>query len=219
MEKVNRTLLYWINSLTFLSGALNVTAMIAFSISVSHLTGNLSKVPIDFANGNISNLLKVAGILFAFLAGSAVAGFLIGGKEFKLKKRYGWTFEVMATLLILSYKLLYGSFSFVLLLGFIMGLQNGLFIMYKGTVIRTTHVTGSVTDLGIYIGHYLKGDKSVAWRLRYYVYNIISFTVGGGVGAIGYSLFLEKFFYFFIIGYIIEGAFYFRIRKKYSELF
>ncbi|MEF9932821.1 MAG: YoaK family protein [Cetobacterium sp.] len=215
MEEENRTLLYWINFITFLSGALNVAGMLAFSISISHLTGNLSRVPIDIFLGNVQNLYKVLGVLIMFLCGAIVSGILIGEKEFKLKKRYGVTFIVMALIVGISNKLLYGNIVFMLILAMLMGLQNGLFIMYKGTVIRTTHITGSVTDLGIYIGHYLKGNKSVAWRLRFFTYNISSFTLGGILGVIGYKTFEENFFYFFSLAYVLVALFYFEIRRRY----
>ena len=39
------------------------------------------------------------------------------------------------------------------------GVENGLFVSYKGVVVRTSHITGSLTDAGVYIGHYLKGKK------------------------------------------------------------
>ncbi|MGX6591679.1 Uncharacterized membrane protein YoaK, UPF0700 family [Cetobacterium ceti] len=218
MDRINRTLLCWVNSLTFLSGGINVAAIVAYSITVSHLTGNLSKVPIDIENGDFTSLYTLMGILTMFLTGSTVSGVLIGEKNFTFGKRYGWTLEVMAFILIGGQIIFDGGKNLIFVLSFLMGLQNGLFIMYKGAVTRTTHVTGSFTDLGIYLGHYLKGDKSVLWRIKYYIYNIFSFALGGGVGATGYSFFSENFFYFLGIGYIIAGAFYFRLRKKYQRL-
>lgn len=37
------------------------------------------------------------------------------------------------------------------------GLQNALTSKYSGNVIRTTHLTGATTDLGIAFGHILRG--------------------------------------------------------------
>ncbi len=39
------------------------------------------------------------------------------------------------------------------------GVENGLFISYKGVVVRTSHITGSLTDMGVYIGHCIKKEK------------------------------------------------------------
>jgi uncharacterized membrane protein YoaK (UPF0700 family) len=38
------------------------------------------------------------------------------------------------------------------------GLQNGLTSKYSGNVVRTTHLTGTTTDLGIALGHVLRGS-------------------------------------------------------------
>lgn len=35
------------------------------------------------------------------------------------------------------------------------GLQNAMMSTYSGAVIRTTHVSGMFTDLGIFLGHFL----------------------------------------------------------------
>jgi uncharacterized membrane protein YoaK (UPF0700 family) len=87
----------------------------------------------------------------------------------------------------------------VLLLCFIMGLQNAVMTKLSHGVIRTTHLTGTVTDLGIEIG------KLVYWnrdpdpdthslvradreRMAVLAILVLCFLAGGIAGAFGFKL-------------------------------
>ena len=85
----------------------------------------------------------------------------------------------------------------VLLLAFIMGLQNALVTKISSAQIRTTHMTGIVTDLGIELGKMLYWNGSVPGagpqvranpaRLKLFASLLGLFTVGGIVGAAGFK--------------------------------
>jgi len=62
---------------------------------------------------------------------------------------------------------------------------------YSGSVVRTTHVSGMFTDLGIFIGHRLRGLAVNTRRLRLCLIIISGFRCGGIVGA----YFFQKFGY------------------------
>jgi uncharacterized membrane protein YoaK (UPF0700 family) len=84
----------------------------------------------------------------------------------------------------------------VVLLCFIMGLQNAVITKISHAEIRTTHVTGLVTDVGIELGKLLyvnrpadpPGDRVIAdlGRLRVLLLLLTSFFTGGVVGAAGF---------------------------------
>jgi uncharacterized membrane protein YoaK (UPF0700 family) len=64
------------------------------------------------------------------------------------------------------------------------GLQNAMATTYSGAVLRTTYVTGIVTDIGSALGHGLRGLE-VDWpRLRLYGLVLTGFLLGGIVGAL-----------------------------------
>lgn len=63
------------------------------------------------------------------------------------------------------------------------GLQNAMSSSYCGLMIRTTHVSGIVTDLGVMLGHWLRHRRIVAWKLRFLLALLFSFGGGGFVGA------------------------------------
>ena len=84
-----------------------------------------------------------------------------------------------------------------MLLWFIMGLQNAVITKLSNAEIRTTHVTGIVTDIGIELGklYYLNGKpfdgrlkvRSDRPRLRLLSLLALSFFVGGVAGALGFK--------------------------------
>jgi uncharacterized membrane protein YoaK (UPF0700 family) len=63
------------------------------------------------------------------------------------------------------------------------GLQNAMSSSYCGLMIRTTHVSGVVTDLGVMLGHWLRHRRIVMWKLKFLVALLSSFGSGGFVGA------------------------------------
>jgi uncharacterized membrane protein YoaK (UPF0700 family) len=65
-----------------------------------------------------------------------------------------------------------------------MGLQNGMVSAYSGAIIRTTHVTGVFTDLGISLGHLVRGLPVDRLRLCVCVVVATTFTCGSAVGAL-----------------------------------
>jgi uncharacterized membrane protein YoaK (UPF0700 family) len=64
------------------------------------------------------------------------------------------------------------------------GMQNAIAATYSGAIIRTTHVTGMFTDLGVLLGQLLRGVKT-DWRpLKLYTLLISGFLCGGAVSGL-----------------------------------
>lgn len=57
---------------------------------------------------------------------------------------------------------------------------------YSGAVVRTTHVTGVVTDLGIAIGRRLRGDSVPANQPTLLAILFADYLLGGATGALIY---------------------------------
>lgn len=86
----------------------------------------------------------------------------------------------------------------VVLLCFIMGLQNAVVTKLSGSVIRTTHMTGIVTDLGIELGKlvYWNADQAASQpvradrdRMKVLGGLFLAFLSGGMSGAFGFKQF------------------------------
>lgn len=74
----------------------------------------------------------------------------------------------------------YGAF----VLNLVAGLVNALATIYSGEVVRTTHVTGVLTDLGIMLGARLRGEELDSRKATLFLLIIIGFIVGGALGAV-----------------------------------
>jgi uncharacterized membrane protein YoaK (UPF0700 family) len=84
------------------------------------------------------------------------------------------------------------------------GLQNAMATTYSGTVVRTTHISGMFTDLGIFLGHALRGLPVDTKRMRMCLLVISGFLGGGIAGTLGFCAI--GFFTLFIPAGITAGA-------------
>jgi uncharacterized membrane protein YoaK (UPF0700 family) len=72
------------------------------------------------------------------------------------------------------------------------GIQNALITTYSGAIIRTTHMTGIFTDLGLMIGSKLRGNKFDKRKSILFLLIISGFIFGGSIGAILYQTLFFK---------------------------
>lgn len=174
--------------LAFVAGMINVTGLLGFEHqAVTHLTGTTSLLSESLSFGDGARALRLLAVIGAFLTGAAVSGFLIQDSTLKLGRRYGVALGLESLLLCASVPLLYRqSHTGVCLASAACGLQNAMATTYSGATVRTTHLSGMFTDLGIFLGHLLRG-MPVDWRRLQLCTVIISgFIIGGIVGAAVY---------------------------------
>ncbi|MGL4653145.1 YoaK family protein [Cetobacterium sp.] len=218
MEIINKKLFLWISLLALLGGGMNAFAILQFSLTASHITGSVTRISTDLAYSNIPQLKIMLGLVSSFFSGAIVSGIMIGsGRDFEFRKRYGDTFIFIGILLKVIDIYFYNKMIFVFILAFSLGLQNGLFIRYKGMVIRTTHMTGTVTDLGVVIGHYLRGNREIVWKMKYYAINILSFITGGLLVGLGLKYCGRNVLNYMSLAYILSGIYYFLLRDRYYK--
>lgn len=125
---------------------------------VSHLSGLSSRLGLNLAQGNYSNALLFLLLIFSFFTGATLSGFLIREKQLKLGRRYGFSLLIECFLILLCW-FVFDSYPIIglLILSGACGLQNAMATTYSGAVIRTTHLTGIFTDLGITLGNFFAG--------------------------------------------------------------
>ncbi|KAJ3163604.1 hypothetical protein HDU86_000187 [Geranomyces michiganensis] len=177
------------------AGFINVVTLAGvYSVTVSHLTGNVSKTAIALLNADLTTLALVSSIIFSYMFGAFVAGFMVGDNKFRLGRSYGYA-------LFVESGCLFGSFVFLrreLIVGewcaaFACGLQNALATSYSGAVVRTTHMTGIITDIGNILGQACRADtRAELWRLKVHVPLLISYLLGGIFGQLSYRILVEK---------------------------
>jgi uncharacterized membrane protein YoaK (UPF0700 family) len=175
-------------ALSFIAGIVNVVGLLSFEHqAVTHLTGTTSMLGAAIAAGNLRAALHFAAVIGSFVAGTVLSGFVIKDSTLKLGRRYGVALLLESVLLVLAVWLLnrnsiYGMFS----ASCACGLQNAMVSTYSGTVIRTTHISGMFTDLGIFLGHALRGMAVDKPRLKMCFLVISGFLVGGVAGGLAF---------------------------------
>jgi uncharacterized membrane protein YoaK (UPF0700 family) len=190
--------------LAFVAGAVNAGGFLAVQRYTSHMTGIISAVADNLATGSIA--LAIAGLvlLAAFTSGAATTAVLINwARRRQMRSKYALALLLEAALLLVfglaganlsafAYLLVPAT---VLLLCFIMGLQNAIVTKISQAEIRTTHMTGVVTDLGIELGRLIYWNRSrhrdeihfvKANRDKLFIHSTILglFFLGGIVGAL-----------------------------------
>lgn len=192
--------------LAFVAGATNAGGFLAIQRYTSHMTGIVSEIADNLVLGNL--MLGAAGLaaLLAFTTGAATTAVLVNwARRRGLHSEFAFSLMLEAVLLLL-FGLLGANLNAllhvflpatVLVLSFIMGLQNAIVTKISKAEIRTTHVTGIVTDLGIELGrliywnrapeanrtHYVQADRD---KLAIHASILGLFFAGGLAGALAF---------------------------------
>lgn len=183
----------WI--LAFVAGAINAGGFLAINQYTSHMTGMLSSIADDIVLGKWKIVLKLLIAILSFLVGTIICTILVNfAEKKKWHSKYALPLFLEALLIlifgIIGYKLsLIKGFLIpytIIHLCFIMGIQNALVTKISKSVIRTTHMTGVVTDLGIELGKlfYINIDKE---KLILLLILLLSFFSGAIIGAYGFK--------------------------------
>lgn len=175
--------------LTLIAGYVNAIALLGFNHQgVSHLSGSSTLLGVEAANGNYGEVFHLVLIIGSFVAGAVVSGFVIGNESLKLGRRYSLALFMESILLIIAlYYLNHNSNFGHYLASAACGLQNAMTSTYSGAAVRTTHVTGLFTDLGIMIGLFLRGKQPDKRRVILYATLISGFVIGGAAGAFAFT--------------------------------
>lgn len=166
--------------LASVAGSVNAISFFAVGTHTSHMTGNLANVGEYLANGKWPLAIGAAKLVLSFLLGAMTATGLMDASRRRSRGRHAMALLVEALTLagvgVWSFKhptaheptVLWG-------MAYAMGIQNALVTRVSGAVVRTTHMTGVVTDIGIQLvkmmtwvrdgarGHGLGG---LVWMIR-----------------------------------------------------
>ncbi|MGY6769123.1 YoaK family protein [Komagataeibacter sp. NFXK3] len=185
-------------TLAAVAGGVNATGFLAVGAYAANMTGNLSAMATGLVQGGRMAVLCGLGLVAAFIAGAVVA---------TLRLRAGCRRGVacmhariimlegmaLVALGLVAPCLPRGPGAGVLGygLGFLMGMQNATVTHISGARVRTTHMTGMLTDLGLELAQWMENrlapSPDVAARLRLHGAIIAAFVLGGAAGALGYG--------------------------------
>ncbi len=175
-------------SLACIAGMVNVTGFLGFAHqAITHLTGTTSQLGEGIARGDLHVFGRALGGIAGFLAGAVLGGLIIQNSTLKLGRRYGVALAIESMLLFACVPLFqHRFFAGPILAAMACGLQNAMATTFSDTVVRTTHLSGMFTDLGIGLGHALRGMSVPPRRLWLSVVVISGFATGGAIGTRGF---------------------------------
>lgn len=175
-------------ALAAIAGCINAIGFLgAHHQALSHLSGTVTNFGTELARGELALARHAALVIVFFFLGCVLSGLIIRQSTLRAGRRYGAALIVEAGLLLAAtYFLRHGAFSGDYLAAMACGLQNAMATSYSGAVIRTTHITGIVTDLGIALGLAARRHR-VDWRrMRLYLVLLAGFLAGSAAGGVGY---------------------------------
>ncbi len=177
--------------LTLAAGIINAVGFLGqHHQALSHMSGTVTTVGMELWRANYDIALHAFAVLAAFFAGCLISGALISQSTLRLGRRYGVALSLESAALFLAvYFLRRGGNTGDYLAALACGLQNAMVSSYSGSTMRTTHMTGMVTDLGIACGHFFRGLTVDWYKFRLYGVLFLGFFAGGLVGALGYARF------------------------------
>jgi uncharacterized membrane protein YoaK (UPF0700 family) len=174
--------------LAFLVAAVNADFMLRLGISVSHLTGDLSRISSEAIEGvragGQSEVALLCLSLAGFVLGAAISGFVIHHPNLLLQRPYGRFVMVIGAMLFATGPLMESStLAACTLAACACGMQNALATRYRGVILRTTHITGLLTDFGQHLGMRLRGHAIESWKISTPLLLSVSFAGGALAGA------------------------------------
>jgi len=208
--------------LSLSAGFINAAGFIAFQLLTTNVTGHAALLAVNIAQGDYALVQTAALWLLLFLAGAFSSGLIIArvGRD----RTAAYVIPILIIMaVVLAVALLGASVREHVLytrymagaLLYAMGMQNALVSVISGAVVRTTHLTGMFTDLGIDLSAMVSGGERSQLRqsILLRVTIILSFLSGGVAGSL---LFMSwQFSAFFVPAAILLAALfydYFRIR-------
>ncbi|WP_083101198.1 YoaK family protein [Pseudophaeobacter leonis] len=191
--------------LSSIAGALNAVGFLIAGSFTANMTGNISAFADHLEHGAFLVALSFAGLVVAFILGAAIAALAIRvGERKQVRSVYALAIAGEAIILLLLGAAL--AFSpdhpqetyLVIVLSFVMGLQNAVTTMISQARVRTTHVSVAMTDIGIELAALLADHdvrQAARPKLRLHSLTLTCFAFGGICGAllhglVGYWLFV-----------------------------
>jgi uncharacterized membrane protein YoaK (UPF0700 family) len=181
--------------LSFVAGIVNITGVLAVKTLTTNVTGHFAYFAEELIRENYSAAITFFIFTIFFLIGAFTSNFLselVSGKHPDLSHVVPIALEIF----VLTGVAIFGAPSNISVLGgkliaffmlFAMGLQNSLVTKISQSTVRTTHLTGLFTDLGIELSQlffYKKVDEIKKLKTSIYLrFSIISFFFIGCVSG------------------------------------
>ncbi|MFW2545180.1 YoaK family protein [Primorskyibacter sp. 2E107] len=179
--------------LSLVAGALNAVGFEIAGLFSANMTGNISAMADDIANGRFGVALMFGLIFVVFVAGALTAGLAVEiGRQRGMRSIYALLVLGEGAVLmgvggagLLGWHL-FDGLHVIFVLSFVLGLQNAVTTRISRARVRTTHVSGIATDMGLALAGLWAGKLERARRLaqlKLHGVTVTAFVVGGVLGA------------------------------------
>ena len=191
-------------ALAAVAGGLNAAAFHEVGFFSANMTGNVSALSSLLAMGQWANGLCYLAIILAFITGAMVSTLAIGaGLRRAIVTIYARVILGEAALLALlgvsrmALDRAAGVPLLIIGLAFLMGLQNAIVTHISNARVRTTHISGMSTDIGIGLARMLDilrgkagpADRGeIIPRLSLHTGTVLSFLLGGVAGVLAWRI-------------------------------
>ncbi len=196
----------------FTAGMVNVASFMIFLSFSSNVTGYFAIFAAELVKGNYYQVLVVASWILLFFFGSFFANLVV--IHVNRNKYIAHAIPIILEIMCLLAVGIYGQFFYqetlteteymLSLMLFAMGLQNGLTASISNFSVKTTHLTGATTDLGILFSMFTKKSFRDNSELRDKAKLILSITTSYVVGAIVAGLIYQ--YVQFRLFYLVSGC-------------
>ncbi len=192
----------------FTAGMVNVASLLIFLAFTSNVTGYFAIFAAEVVKGNFYQVVVVLGWIFLFFSGSFFANLVVinsnGGNTY-----VAHSIPILLEIACLMTVGVYGNYFYqetlseteylLSLMLFAMGLQNGLTASISNFTVKTTHLTGATTDLGILLSMFTKKEfrqnKKLMEKAKLISSIVVSYLVGAIVAGYIYQYIQFKLFY------------------------
>lgn len=205
-------------TLAAVAGALNTAAFEVVGFFSANMTGNVSSLSNHLAKADFTLGIFFLSIVCLFITGSAFSTILINtGRRKNIRTIYAFNIVVEGVGLVLLgivecwMNPLSPGVLLILCLSFLMGLQNAVVTRISNARVRTTHISGTSTDIGIELAMLFdvlrrkespKDAPIYLERLGLHAFTLLSFLAGGIAGIWLFHLLGYGFLIFIGIGVI-----------------
>ncbi|MBL7876922.1 MAG: DUF1275 domain-containing protein [Cyclobacteriaceae bacterium] len=196
------------------AGMVNVASFMLFFSFSSNVTGYFAIFAAEIARADYHQVTIVVGWIFLFFFGSFVSNAIV--IHLNSKNMYiAHSLPIILEIVCLTTVGVYGQFFYQetlveteILLSFMlfaMGLQNGLTASISNFAVKTTHLTGATTDLGILFSMFTKKEFRDNQEILNKAKLILSIACSYVIGAIisGFLYKYVQFKLFFIVSLLL----------------
>lgn len=192
----------------FAAGMVNIGSLLLFFAFSSNITGHYAILASEIVKGNIYQVAVVFSWIALFFFGSFISNLFV--IHINQKNSYlAHAIPLVLEIICLVSVGIYGEFFYketlaeteilLALMLFAMGLQNGLTASISNFSVKTTHLTGTTTDLGILFSMFTKKEfrtnEALIGRAKLLLYITASYLIGAITAGFTYVYLNFKMFY------------------------